>query len=129
MLEGAAGAPAGVSFFQALGDFVAAGADRADPKAYAAGRQIVFNIKRMGIVVFAEADGGLSVERFACLGAADVCDREVALLGSVGERATRQIAAIGAEFGMKVHAQMIERAMNDGRRIVFLRKHGQPRSV
>ena len=89
MLEGAASAPAGASFFQALSDFEAAVADRANPKAYAAGRQIIFNIKRMGIVVFAEADGGLSVERFAGLGAADVCDREVALFGGIGKRATR----------------------------------------
>ena len=61
VFEGAAGAPAEVRFFKALGNFVAAAVNGTNPEADAAIGNVVFDIERMSFVVFAEADGRLRV--------------------------------------------------------------------
>ena len=130
MFEGAAGAPADVGFFEALGDFVAAGVNGTDPEADSASGDIVFDIERVSFVVFAETDGRLGIKRSMRLKAggrvAVGTNEEIAFVHRIRHAATGKIAAIGIELGLKVHVQVIERATNNrGRvvRIVLARKH------
>ena len=114
LLEGAAGAPAGGSFLEALGDFVAASGDGTDPEADFVRGYEVFDVKRVEVVVFAEADGDLGTEGFARVGVAFFVDAVVALAGRIGRGAAGEIAAVGSQAGDEAHAQMVERAMDRG---------------